>query len=142
MGAQISNHIKNLKNLVSSKRKVTISKPYSPSRQCLSSPKEALPKFSKKRESSLSKERQSKCTFIKKELKSPKEVSPPAKVADYENLDTEGIEVMNYLQKQKRQNIIHKMRAKQLSSRQKENERDIVKLEKSLDLLYAYGDYK
>jgi hypothetical protein len=49
---------------------------------------------------------------------------------------------MDYLKKQKRQNIIHKMRAKQLSSRQKDNERDIIKLEKSLDLLYAYGDYK
>jgi hypothetical protein len=34
------------------------------------------------------------------------------------------------------------MRAKQLSKRQNENERDIIKLEKSLDLLYAYGDYK
>jgi hypothetical protein len=34
------------------------------------------------------------------------------------------------------------MRAKQLSTRQKENEKDIIKLEKSLDLLYAYGDYK
>lgn len=62
--------------------------------------------------------------------------------ADYENLDTDGMEVMNYLKKQKRQTIIHKMRAKQLSNRQKENEREVVKLEKSLDLLYAYGDYK
>ena len=26
--------------------------------------------------------------------------------------------------------------------KQKENQRDIFKLEKSLDLLYAYGDYK
>ena len=34
------------------------------------------------------------------------------------------------------------MRAKQLSKRQNDNERDIIKLEKSLDLLYAYGDYK
>ena len=49
---------------------------------------------------------------------------------------------MDYLKKQKRQNILHKMRAKQLSNRQKDNERDIIKLEKSLDLLYAYGDYK
>lgn len=34
------------------------------------------------------------------------------------------------------------MRAKQLQIKQKENQRDIFKLEKSLDLLYAYGDYK